>query len=174
MCPFIDRYTLVANAYRSGQGQFLAFAIMNPTQRQRNLKLLIEQWGGAGGLSAKLGYSNASYISHLTTGHRPITEKTARKIETVLGLPLSWMDADHATRPTSRRNNADVLSAGTKIDTELFSRVTAGVISVLEERETKLDVRKFEKIVTVLYKCAVGSGDALDAGFINDLVDLAE
>ena len=53
------------------------------TTRLKNLKLLVRQWGGPASLAKKLKLSGPSYLSQLLSGHRPITEKTARKFETV-------------------------------------------------------------------------------------------
>lgn len=43
-------------------------------------------------MAFELGYSNGSYLSQLTSQHRPITEKTARGIEAKLGLPANCLD----------------------------------------------------------------------------------
>lgn len=67
--------------------------------RRDNLRALIGQWGGPTSLAKKLGHSNGSYIAQLA-GPRPsreVSEKVAREIEKVLGLPVAWMDQDHPT-----------------------------------------------------------------------------
>jgi hypothetical protein len=62
--------------------------------RRNNLLLLVDQHGGRKQLGAALGYSNGSYISQLlgTPPKRPLTETTARSIETKLGLSSGWLD----------------------------------------------------------------------------------
>lgn len=60
--------------------------------RRENLKILIRAEGEAQLLAPKLGYKNSSFVSHMATGRRRITEDSARKIETSLNLPFGWMD----------------------------------------------------------------------------------
>lgn len=62
--------------------------------RRHNLLLLVDQHHGRKQLGMALGYSNGSYISQLlgTPPKRPLTETTARNIETKLKLSPGWMD----------------------------------------------------------------------------------
>ena len=61
--------------------------------RRLRLLLLIGEFGTQKALGKRLGsWSGCSYLSQLVNGHRNIGEKTARKIERVLGLHPGWMD----------------------------------------------------------------------------------
>lgn len=57
-------------------------------QRRENLRKLVKEWSGPNNLAAKLGYTNASYLVQMVGPNpiREVSEKTARKIETALGL----------------------------------------------------------------------------------------
>ena len=73
-------------------------ALRQPTQeelfRRENLRFLIREEGGPGGLAAKLGHTNPSFLSQLA-GPRPsrhVSEKVAREIETKLGFIYKWLD----------------------------------------------------------------------------------
>lgn len=65
------------------------------TLRRRNLLLLKEQtrdeWQT---LAKRLGVTK-SYLSQLSTGHRPFSEKTARGFEAKLKLSEGWFDLEH-------------------------------------------------------------------------------
>lgn len=63
--------------------------------RRANVRALIGERGGLSALSLKLGYKNPSFLSQMTGPDptREITEKTARKIESALGLGVGSLDA---------------------------------------------------------------------------------
>ncbi|MFM7737795.1 MAG: helix-turn-helix domain-containing protein, partial [Planctomycetota bacterium] len=75
------------------------------TRRVQNLRVLVGRHGGASSLAKKVQLSGPSYISQILSGVRPLTEKTARKFEAQLGLPMGWLDDEHiearAGRPPS-------------------------------------------------------------------------
>jgi len=60
-----------------------------------NLRKLIRRYENASQLSAKLGYSSRASVSLMASGQRPITERTARRIEEKLKLETGWMDVRH-------------------------------------------------------------------------------
>ena len=62
--------------------------------RQANLKKLIIAYNTQVVLAAKVGLS-AGYVSQLVTGTRKMGDDVARRIESVLELPNSWMDLPH-------------------------------------------------------------------------------
>lgn len=65
------------------------------TVRLANLRRLVEMTeGGAAELARVMGHANRSFISQLSGVNptRKITEKTARNVETAMGLPAGWMD----------------------------------------------------------------------------------
>lgn len=125
------------------------------TARQRNLKAIIAQWGGGEALAKRLGYSNASYLSHMVRGHRPISEKTARKIESVLGLGVGWLDREHS----EEGNPAPPASA---VDTSLFARVVVAIGTAMGELGVYLSMDKFEEVVQLVYEDASTRGEVSD------------
>lgn len=69
--------------------------------RQAKLKrLIVEKAGGKQRLFAETYGFNAAYLSQMCTGHRDIGDKTARKIEKALKLPVGWMDSKESTTAT--------------------------------------------------------------------------
>lgn len=71
--------------------------------RAKNLKTLIAEAGSQAKLADRIGVS-ASVVSQLSTGHRSIGEKLARKIETSTGRPLLWLDQGEVVeQPESKR-----------------------------------------------------------------------
>lgn len=63
--------------------------------RVENLRRLIRDSGGPSALAKRLGYSNASFLVQMAgpTPIRQVTEKTARNIETKLGLQAGTLDS---------------------------------------------------------------------------------
>jgi hypothetical protein len=82
--------------------------------RVSRLKQLVRDNGGAAAVSRKHPEIDASYISQLINGHRPFGEKSARNLESILGLAQNYFD-------TSEQNytKSDRLSALHKIAQEL-------------------------------------------------------
>ena len=64
--------------------------------RKRNLLALVGRYGRQQALADAVGLS-VQYINQMLSGHRSIGEKTARKIEAALQLPVGWMDRDENT-----------------------------------------------------------------------------
>lgn len=62
--------------------------------RRTNLRNLIEQHGGVSRLSEKLGYNSPSFLVQQAGPNptREVTEKSARKFEQKLGLPVGVLD----------------------------------------------------------------------------------
>ncbi len=63
--------------------------------RRARLNELVDspRFGGvAARLGEALGYSSKSWVNELLTGKKPITERTARGIESKLKLPAGWLD----------------------------------------------------------------------------------
>lgn len=62
--------------------------------RRANLTQLAEMYGKQR-LSEMLGYSNPSYLSHMIGPNptRYVSEETARRVETALGLKPLWLDS---------------------------------------------------------------------------------
>ncbi len=126
------------------------------TARQKNLRALIAQWGGGEALAKKLGYANPSYLSQMSTGYRPISEKTARKLEAKLALPVGWLDREHATESPKPPQPE-------KVDASLFAKVVVLVGAQMSEQGVQLTVAKFEEVVAFVYELAANTGKADEA-----------
>lgn len=126
--------------------------------RKKALALLAEQWGGPTNLAKKLNVT-PSYVSQMLSGERPITEKTALKIEEKLGLGFGWMSASHAAegpRP---------------VDDELVSRVILTVGTLAEEAGIHLAPSKFAEVVALVYEEATRT-KTIDEGYIARVLKL--
>lgn len=81
--------------------------------RLENLKRLADINGGQEVLAERVGVS-PPYISLLMTRKRPVTEKTARKWEQVLGLESGWLDTPKDGPSHSPDALAEILEAVTE------------------------------------------------------------
>ena len=126
--------------------------------RRANLRKLIEQLGGPAALAKRMKLSGPSYISQIVSGNRPLTEKTARKIETVLHLSERWLDTGGGAQTT-------------EIDESLFSRTVLLVGESLKARKVNIDAAKFAEICMLAYSDAQANGTP-DATFIARLAEL--
>ena len=115
--------------------------------RVANLRTLSAQWGGPSSLAKKLKLSGPSYISQLISGTRPVTEKTARKFEQLLGLAVGWLDQDHqgAGKPA-------------KLDDTLITKAITLVGEAVNENSVNVAPDKFAEIVSLVYGEAQRSG----------------
>ena len=112
-------------------------------QRKLNLLKLKSAWGDEWvRLGAKLGYSNATYLHHLVSGHRPFSEKTARAIERKLNLDHEWLDVDHGVK------------APLQHDDGLLEQVIAAVEAAREAEgvEPLALARKYGQLVAFAYE----------------------
>ncbi len=62
--------------------------------RRKNIRLLVEQYGGQSGLAKATGKAPA-YINQLVSGTRNLGESACRSFEAELGLPKGWFDTAH-------------------------------------------------------------------------------
>lgn len=65
------------------------------TCRRLNIRYLADHKYSRNFVAEKLGYIGTNYINQLCGGFGSFGSRTARKIETVIGLPKGWMDAPH-------------------------------------------------------------------------------
>lgn len=63
--------------------------------RRRNLLYLADVKYNRRVLAEKLGYGDSSYLNQLAAQHSKMGDRTAKKIEQVLGLDDGWMDTVH-------------------------------------------------------------------------------
>lgn len=136
----------------------------NAMQRARrdNLSKLIDKWHGTTPLAKHLGLSGPSYLSQLAGGTRPFSEKTARKFEEKLGLPLGALDA---------MEGAPAAFAGT--DHSLIAASVRAVGEELGRHKITLSSQKFAELVAVVYEHAVSANGKIDSVYISKVIKLA-
>ena len=132
--------------------------------RIANLQSLINQRGAAR-VAEKLGLANTSYLGHMTSGRRPITEKQARKIEECFQLPQGWMSHEAWMLP-GQTGDAVVPPLPVSVD------LLAESIAVVQATAPELNATKCAEIVTLVYIDALKAG-RIDRVFLRRLVKLA-
>lgn len=129
--------------------------------RRDNLRSLIEREGGPTALAKKLGHTGGpSYLSQLTTGKAPITEKVVRKIEQQLGLKEFTLD----TPP-----GETIPFAGT--DHTMLANCIRAVGEEIERADAKPGPKKFAELVAIVYEHSVET-HGIDPEYIRKLVGL--
>lgn len=131
--------------------------------RRTNLRRLIEQWGGPSTLSAKLGYSNASFLVQMAGPNpiREVSEKTARRIEKKLDLHQGFLD--------SRPEKVEAVDISIKLVTDVV-RVVA---QACQDAGLKLSPTKFADLVSLVYEDAAQHGK-LRGDFLKSIIQLAK
>jgi hypothetical protein len=136
--------------------------MMNVYETRRvNLRALINQWGGPTSMSRKLGHANGSYIAQIAGPHpsRDISEKTAREIESKLGLPVGWMDQDHP-------------ASGQQLNDQALTEVVRAVATTLRDTGLRPDPEIYGTLVQLAYDRAKLTG-RIDEQYIQKLIILA-
>lgn len=119
------------------------------TRRRDALRAVVQQKGGVSKVSKLLGYSNPSFISQMVgpTPTREISEKTARKFEETLGLPLGILDGTEvepaATEPAAD-SQADETAA-------LIASVIRMVGKTLQSEGVSTTPEKLADVVALAY-----------------------
>jgi len=118
-------------------------------------------------LSKKLGYSNASFIVQMTGPNptREVTEKTARKIEQTLDLPIGWLDHQN------NGHNGDTLST---VDVSLVSKVTRVVAQHAEDERIRMTPEKLGNMVALVYSDAQSHGNNIRQEFVKFVIQLVK
>ena len=129
-------------------------------QRRENLRKLITEWGGPTSMAKKLGHSNGSYVAQLggPNPSREISEKVARDVEAKLGLPIGWLDQEHA-------------SNGRQLDQETLSACVRAVAAAIRDANLKPDPDAYANLVGLVYEHAKLTG-RVDEPFIHKLLGL--
>lgn len=132
--------------------------------RRSNLRQLIEQWGGPKPLSAKLGYSNASFLVQMAGPNptREVTERTARKIEQTLDLPAAWLDRTPGSEPVSPA----------VVDMTLVATVIRVVVSSAEDDGIRLSPTKLGDLVALVYQDAEAHNNTPRPEFVKQCLRL--
>jgi transcriptional regulator with XRE-family HTH domain len=127
--------------------------------RREALRRLIDKHGGYEGLARLLEVSR-SYVKQLEKGVRPITEKTARKIEEKLQLERWAMDQPPGERVPF-----------TSTDRALLAETMRAVSDALEREGMKVEPKKLANLVAEVYEHSIPLGH-VDQDYIARLVQL--
>lgn len=127
--------------------------------RRQNLRSLIQQWGGPTSFAKKLGHSNGSYVAQLAGPHpsRDVSEKVAREIEGKLGLPLNWLDAEHAGEK--------------QLNDEALASCVRAVATALRDAALRPEPDTYATLVQLTYDRAKLTG-RIDEHYVKQLVEL--
>lgn len=114
--------------------------------RIANARLAIERAGGVGQVAAKMGYANASFLVQMFGPNptRPASEKTVRKMETVLGLPAGSLDKTQSVQLPP--------AAATQIDAQQLTQMIQMVNRLAAEEGVKLSTDRFASLVAMAYE----------------------
>ena len=138
--------------------------------RRENLRRLLESVSSTE-VARQAGYSGPSYISQMA-GPNPtkdITEKSARRLETGLGLPAYWMDREQdsygaGALPIShavQESPPPAYHSTTVVDSERFTDCAYLLMDVLTKCNVKLPRKKFSVVVGMMLDSSDQSDDAL-------------
>lgn len=128
--------------------------------RRDNLRKLMQQWGGPTSLSKKLGHANGSYLAQIAGPNpsREISEKTAREIESKLGVAMGWMDQSH---PDGEH----------KLNDQALTEVVRAVATCLRDTGLRPDPDAYGTLVQLTYDRAKLTG-RIDEQHIQQLIQL--
>lgn len=131
--------------------------------RRANLRRVVQELGGHAAVAKRLKLSGPSWLSQIMSGHRPFTEKTARKFEKMLGLPRDSLDRSAAFEGVSVVVNRDVPQVSQTLNV---------IQSLLATRNQTLTNVQFGSVVDVVFSQALKTGtvDEELAGKILDLL----
>ena len=120
--------------------------------RKINLRALIVQWSGPTNLAKKLGYGGPSYLLQMVgaSAQRPITEKTARKIEQKLQLQRGYLDHDH-----EGAGSLTEPAQAVALDQEMLSKAVSTITAAVDKAKMNLSPAKFADVVVLVYEDAV-------------------
>lgn len=125
--------------------------------RLANLRALIKEWDGPTKLSQRLGYRSPAFLVQISGPNptRTLSEKTARKIERDLALPLNWFDTNKDLRPSN-------------VDEGLLRNVVKAVVKELDG--TTPD--KLAEVILLVYEDSVRNG--LQPEFVKRVASLVQ
>lgn len=136
------------------------------TTRRENLRKLIAGWPGTLDAFAKqVGYANVAFLSQMTGPNptREVTERTARKIESSLGLPSGMLDTEDETPSITAK----------PLDKVLLSEVLHVTAEEVEKSGTKLPYVKVADIATLAFSDAETNGK-VRIDYIRQLIALVK
>ena len=132
--------------------------------RLENLRMLAQQRGGQLKLSQEIGQSKA-WMSQLVgrKPQRPISERTARSLESKLDLPPSWLDQDHQGKVSPKAPS---------ITLSLKEALGLVAVSAAGQLVRPIHKAKFAQICGLLYE-RHGQGGGITTEYVQDLLSLA-
>lgn len=141
--------------------------VMPNDVRRANLKRVVQELGGHAAVAKRLKLAGSSWVSQLIQGIRPFTEKTARKFEKGLGIPIGSLDVPRSLDGLAR--DAGLVNR----DMPDISAAVQCVNSLLSTRKQTLTTEKFGIVIEIVFSQAVKHGtiDAELAAKILDLID---
>jgi len=125
--------------------------------RRAQLREVIEKQGGAASVAKRLGWT-VSYIGQLTKGVRPITEKTARRVEEKLLLKRHALDGETV-------NGA----AFEGVDHALLGKAIVAVAEGIETTHAQLTPQQQADLISAVYEHAVTSKE-INPRFVEQLI----
>ena len=125
--------------------------------RRENVRALVELRGGVSKLSRARGYKNPSFISQMAGPDptREITEKTARRIEQALNLPVGSLDLPPGPKPQA---SAALGAAPLDSTTALVADVIRTVSKMCEDEGLSTPPSKFGDLVILALNDAMEHG----------------
>lgn len=130
--------------------------------RRAKMRRVVDELGGPTGVAKRLKLSGPSWLSQLISGHRPFTEKTARKFERTLGLSSGFLDTEAAQQSLPVIVNREVPQISESLEV---------VKSLLTRRNQTLTNAKFGAVVQIVFTQAMTTGKA-DANLAEQILDL--
>lgn len=134
-----------------------------------NLREIVRQRGGVSQLSRDMGYSNPSFLSQMLGPNptRLVTEKTARKFEKLLGIPLGALD-----REPGEAAQAPVDASEQHSTSEMVAHVIRVVGRACDEESAQPNTEKFANAVALAYLDAAEHGGQIREDHVKQLVRL--
>ena len=149
------------------EGTNLTYSTHDATETRRdNLRALATSLGGPSALATRLGYANASFLVQMIGPNptRRVSERTARSIETALGLaPFSL---DQANAPRTPNGSLPALHA------DILAKTMDDVAAACRELSMTLPTAKFADVVAFVYREAAERGRPPDNEFIKRIIQL--
>lgn len=130
--------------------------------RRTNLNQILAEVDGPTVLAHRMGLKGPSFISQMGTGHRKITDNTARKIEEAASKPRYWLDEPHSAYSAPNGNGADAANV---------SAAVTAVVAVQQALKAEITPEKYAMIVELVYEQARTTG-SIDEAFARKLVEL--
>lgn len=147
--------------------------------RRENLRALAKARGGTNALARELGYRSASYLSQMIGAKhsRPVTEDTARDIETKLGLAEGSLDWPPETGRPSVALPASVAAPATHTvltigEATRDAQIVQMFAAVWSEDQVALPVLKFGQIAAYAISEAAQTGSVPTPDSLRRLVTL--